>query len=292
MRSIQSLKNILIALMCVAQALASHEATGEESWVNIGTEAGLNGSVSAMAMDGNENLYAGGWFISAGGVAGTSRIAKWDGSTWSALGTGMNQEVLTLAFDNSTQLVAGGRFTLANGVTANKIARWDGSTWSALGTGMGSGEWDRVRAIAYDNLGHLYAAGEFTSAGGVPASNIAKWDGSAWAAMDAGIDNTVYALATDASNNVYVGGFFTTAGGEPAGNFAKWQIHADSPGVNFFDDFDPDYNPALWESFGGIVEANTYGQAAGSGSTGNSLWFGGNGSRFATTIPLDAGAGG
>lgn len=55
----------------------------------------------------------------------------------------------------------------------------------------------------------------------------------------------------------------------------------------FFDDFDPGIDVALWAQFGGAVAANTNGQAAGPGSTGNSLWFGGNGSRFATTQPVN-----
>jgi copper(I)-binding protein len=60
----------------------------------------------------------------------------------------------------------------------------------------------------------------------------------------------------------------------------------------FFDDFDPAQTPALWAQFGGSVEANSNGQAAGSGSTGNSLWFGGDGSRYATTQPIDSRTGG
>lgn len=262
------------------------------TWHALGDGMNHNGTVEALTVDTSGNLYAGGWFTSAGGVAGTSRIAKWDGNTWSALGTGMNQEVLALTFDHGGQLVAGGRFTLANGVTANKIARWNGSHWNALGSGIGTGEWDRVRTIACDDLGNLYAAGEFSSAGGVAASNIAKWDGSNWTALDSGLNQIAYTLATDAANNVYAGGIFTSAGGEAISNLAKWQVQSDDPILQFFDDFDPDYDPALWASFGAIAEANTHGQAAGPGSNGNSLWFGGNGSRFATTIPLDASAGG
>jgi hypothetical protein len=57
--------------------------------------------------------------------------------------------------------------------------------------------------------------------------------------------------------------------------------------TGFFDDFDPGIDAPLWSAFGGTVTANTIGQAAGSGSTGNSLHFAGTGSRFATTAPFD-----
>ncbi len=62
--------------------------------------------------------------------------------------------------------------------------------------------------------------------------------------------------------------------------------------VTFFDDFDPSQEPGLWEDLSGGAQANTYGQAAGSGSSGNSLWFGGEGSRHAMTLPLDTRSGG
>src|SRR5689334_24518190 len=39
----------------------------------------------------------------------------------------------------------------------------------------------------------LYVGGGFTNAGGVPASHIAKWDGSNWSALGGGLDNTVFA---------------------------------------------------------------------------------------------------
>ena len=43
--------------------------------------------VYALALSGT-NLYAGGYFTMAGGVV-VNNMAKWDGSAWSALGSGM-----------------------------------------------------------------------------------------------------------------------------------------------------------------------------------------------------------
>ena len=42
-----------------------------------------------------------------------NRIAKWDGSLWSALGSGVNGYVYDLAFDASGTVCAGGGFTTA-----------------------------------------------------------------------------------------------------------------------------------------------------------------------------------
>src|SRR5205085_9909936 len=89
------------------------------------------------------SLYAGGSFAMAGGVAGTPGIARWSGSTWSALGSGLNNTVMSLAtFDDlsgsGTELYVGGYFTAPVGGAANsavQIARWNGA-WSAVGSGM------------------------------------------------------------------------------------------------------------------------------------------------------------
>ena len=66
-------------------------ATGRGSWNHIcnGGAAGpasLNATVSALHKVGTV-LYAGGGFTIAGGDPNADRIAKWDGTAWSALGT-------------------------------------------------------------------------------------------------------------------------------------------------------------------------------------------------------------
>ena len=48
---------------------------------------GVDGEVNALAVDASGNLYAGGDFATAGGVT-VNRIAKWDGTSWSASGLG------------------------------------------------------------------------------------------------------------------------------------------------------------------------------------------------------------
>ena len=83
---------------------------------------GMNIDVNTLAVDASGNVYAGGAFTIAGGVT-ANRIAKWNGSAWSALGTGMNQSVDALAVDASGTLYAGGHFTTAGGVAANYIAK-------------------------------------------------------------------------------------------------------------------------------------------------------------------------
>ena len=64
--------------------------------------------------------------------------------------------------------------------------------------------------------------GDFTTAGGVSANRIAKWDGSSWSALSDGLNSVCYAIAIDSNDNVYAGGDFTTAGGVSANRIAKY----------------------------------------------------------------------
>jgi hypothetical protein len=182
----------------------------------------MNGLVFALAADADGHVYAAGRFSTAGGVP-ASRIAMWDGATWSALGSGITgfelDSVDALALDDNGVLYAGGDFSVAGGTAASGIAMWDGTTWSALDSGMDG----RVRALAVDGSGILYAAGSFSSAGGVAAANIAAWDGTNWSALGPGIGGSaVLAVTADEAGYVYVGGDFSTAGGGPAINLAVW----------------------------------------------------------------------
>jgi hypothetical protein len=77
--------------------------------------------VTSLACDSSGNVYAGGGFGSAGGVTAI-RIAKWNGTNWSALGSGMNKTVTSLAFDHSGNLYAGGFFTTAGTNVSTVIA--------------------------------------------------------------------------------------------------------------------------------------------------------------------------
>jgi hypothetical protein len=180
----------------------------------------------AFAVSGND-LYAGGRFRTAGGSPATN-IAKWNGSSWSPLGSGINGSVNGLAVSGS-DLYAGGSFRAAGGSPANRIAKWNGSSWSPLGSGMGGdGTFSpTVYALAVSGS-DLYAGGRFTTAGGSPANSIAKWNGITWSPLGSGMDGSVSALAVSGSD-LYAGGGFTTAGGSPANSIAKWNGISWSP---------------------------------------------------------------
>jgi hypothetical protein len=181
-----------------------------------GTRPRGNGYVYALAVLGT-NVYVGGEFDTAGGSPAKA-IAKWDGSTWTALGSGMAgisiPSVNALALSGS-DLYAGGCFTTAGGTPVNHVAKWNGTNWTNFGSGMN----DWVFALAVSGS-DVYAGGWFSTAGGRSANRIAKWNGSSWSPLGSGLNETVRALAVSGSD-LYAGGFFTAAGGKVSAYVAR-----------------------------------------------------------------------
>ena len=177
----------------------------------------------------SSDLYAAGNFNNAGGVP-ADRVARWDGASWSGLGSGTTGRVNALAvFDDGggPALYAGGRFLGAGGWTVNRIAKWDGVRWTPLAGGGLSGE---VFALAVFDDGSgpaLYAGGDFLSlqAGGVPARRIAKWDGTSWSEVGGGVGGPVLALEVLVSGGrpvLHIGGEFSLVGDLAVNNLAVW----------------------------------------------------------------------
>lgn len=207
-------------------ARTAEKAGCGDGWDDRFTMRGTDAQVTGLAVVGSD-LYLCGTF----NVAGTAhyRLARWDGTSWSDVGTGVNNQVTDLAVDG-TDLYAAGYLTLAGGVPVAGIARWDGTNWSALGTGITSGT---ISALAVWN-GDLYAAGSFTTAGGVAANRIARWDGTTWSPLADGLNGSVYALAADAGG-LYAAGTFTASGATTLNRIARWDGATWSPvgaGVN------------------------------------------------------------
>src|SRR5262245_52326581 len=166
-----------------------------------------------------DDLIAAGEFDEAGGVP-VSNIARWDGESWSSLGSGLPTFGLVEAMTvYNGQLIVAGTFATAGGVTVNNIARWNGASWQALGTPAGMN--GPVYGVAVYN-GELVAVGDFTTAGGVPANRIARWNGSQWQALGGGLNDGAYGMA-GLGGSLYVGGDFTLAGGVPqTKGVARW----------------------------------------------------------------------
>ena len=127
------------------------------NWITVGS--GIDGpdpgepvffpsgvGVFSLAVSGG-NLYAGGGFDTVGGAL-ASGVARWNGSSWSALGDGISGRVYAMTPSGSDLFVAGSFWT-AGDVAANNIAKWDGTNWSALGSGLSTTPPGTLHVVLY-----------------------------------------------------------------------------------------------------------------------------------------------
>lgn len=184
----------------------------------------ISAIVRALTALPNGDVVAGGDFVGAGGVICQS-VARWNGSSWFAMGTGMvyggfpfTAQVHALATLGNGDVVAAGRFLTAGGANASAIARWNGTSWSPIGGGING----LVECLRVLGNGDLIAAGNFGTAGGQPANCIARWDGVAWSALATGLNSDISALTELPSGDLVVAGSFTQAGTLLANYIARW----------------------------------------------------------------------
>jgi hypothetical protein len=220
------------------------------SWRSLGTGiAGVPPTanltyVGSMAVYAGELVVAGG-FVTAGGMP-MNGIARWNGTSWnpvSMVGAGINSGISCLTVHNN-ELYAGGSFTTLNGTPANLVAKWNpAGSWVALGNAIPGGGIDPVyrgsnftsssRVICLGSYaGELLVGGSFTSANAVPASCVARWNGTQWRALESGITSRdpsssgFFGLAVRSfhvhQGQLIVGGRFGFAGGLTVNNIARW----------------------------------------------------------------------
>lgn len=183
-----------------------------DGWDTSFTTNGVNGQVNAIVVDGSGNYYIGGNFTAVQGVPAAG-IAKWNGTTWSALGSGVNGPVYAIAVSGNEVYIGGDFNSPVTGGMARNVAKWDGSTWTPLGSGLGGGT-HIVKAVAVYN-GEAYFGGNFTTSDGSPFSWITKWNGTSF--QSAGnLVGDVKALA-QANGLLYAGGAIGLLGGTQIG---------------------------------------------------------------------------
>ena len=268
----------------------------DADWVSWNTGIpGADDTVFAVITDSANNLYVGGSFMSIGSVK-ASRVAKWNGSSWSALGKGVQGPVYALALLNGI-VYAGGDFPGASDdANAKFLAKWNGTAWSSVSKATDSfrGVDNVVRALVVNDMaGYIYVGGDFIKAGvdtankQQTASCLARWDSNTekWTPLadviknGEGVSGRVYALAYDKNTNIlYAGGNFTHAGwtGNTATstdvkNVARWVNEREWKTLN---------NPSLPTLYGvnGIVRALAV-------DTNSQVYVGGNFTMVGSTGP-------
>lgn len=182
--------------------IAKWQQVGDQmQWFPLGspTNPGIPAGGGVYAMEVYDSgsgpvLYVAGFFPEVASGSGTltvNHIAKWNGTSFSRLGSALSPGVnggaiYTLkVFDEDDagplppKLYVGGSFLHAgNLASVNRIVSFDGTNWGRLDAGMDNfvealEVWDDD--ASGPNLPGLYAGGGFLTAGATSARRVAKW---------------------------------------------------------------------------------------------------------------------
>lgn len=191
-------------------------------------------------------LVVGGTFTSARNNPNTSltttNIAVWNGTAWSALGTGLSgaadgtvgvQSLEEVDFGAGRALYAGGDFSVAG---VSDIAVWNGTSWASVGFSGAVGGWIRNLLTFDDGTGPaLYAGGNFSSLGALGTTHIARWDGTTWSSVGGGIPlriDRLIAFDADGPGGNPARLLTIRGGGLNTWDGQAWSGEIDIPGTN------------------------------------------------------------
>ena len=224
------------------------------AWSALG--AGTGGRINALAvvppgLSGAGDVIVGGEFLSAGGVTGRNRVARYSPATntWSALGTGVNDGIVSAlaiipsGLTGAGDIFIGGSFSGAGTVgSAFGVVRFtpSTSTWAPVGLPAGvriGGTGGTVNALAVvpagaPNAGDLIVGGRFDTTGGVGGrNNVARYTRATdtWSGIGSGTNGLVTSLTTfpsghPAAGQIVVGGTFTNVGGVAVNNIGRLNL--------------------------------------------------------------------
>lgn len=165
-------------------------------WYGLG--GGTNGRVAELLRLQNGDLIVAGEFSVAGGTV-TSQVARWNGSTYSALGSGVIGQV-TSAIEFEGDIYLGGSF----GQGSADLARWTGSAW-VLSSAFSS-KLPYVSDLHVHN-GVLYAAGATTGFAGT-SYEVKRLVGGAWEMVGQQLNGEIRAMESF-DGTLVCGGAFT-----------------------------------------------------------------------------------
>ncbi|MBX3377693.1 MAG: hypothetical protein KF678_11905 [Phycisphaeraceae bacterium] len=206
-------------------------------WDSLGSTASPN-EVYCMAelpTAHGPNLVVAGYFPDFEGFRGR-HIVRWNGQQWFNMGNvpGSARVMITWDDGNGPALYIGWTPEESQPPLVREgIARWTGATWASVGGGLyqaiSNGGSARDMVVFDDGTGPaLFVLGRFDCAGGpngIPARNIAKWDGQQWHALGAGVGGFPdhLAVADDGRGpSLFVSGDFSFCGGGQVGRICQW----------------------------------------------------------------------
>ncbi len=230
------------------------------SWMpSIFAQASINclGVRTSLAVGGSDTLYAAGSFTTIGGTAAT-RIAATSGGvgfSWSSVAgglpatcnailvrsfglTGTAIAVLLSSTTTPVMQLSGGSFVAMGNADLESLTfyggayhaasmatnddacqRYDGTQWVPV---RGPGIVGEVRALT--RLGDdMVVGGTFTTISGTAVNHVARWDGTTFSPLGAGLTGvSVDSLLTLANGDVVAGGVFLQSGPTALNHVGRW----------------------------------------------------------------------
>jgi trimeric autotransporter adhesin len=197
-------------LLAAGSAVARLTTTSWQ-WLGAASTAGAEAIVELP----NGDVVVGGGFTSFGGIA-AQRAARWNGSAWSAMGSGPSATapVISLtAWPDGRVFAGGGDLT-----GAGFFAGWSGLEWHAVAAGFDA----RVDAVLAARDGSTWFGGSFRTVAGRAANRLARRSAAGWQTFGAGTNQGVLAIAELPNGDIVIGGSFVSIDGTAANRIARW----------------------------------------------------------------------
>ncbi|MBL9078386.1 MAG: hypothetical protein JNL08_12825 [Planctomycetes bacterium] len=222
-------------------------------WATLGS--GMTGTVNELRATASGDLLAAGFFTTAGGVA-CSGVARWRAGAWQPVGTGPGGFPVHVIETDQGHVVATGFFS--GGI--HNVASCVAGVWSYATTDVNPGvpalaklvdgtvllsgssgiyAWTPTGLLGFAGLpapttaicalrgGGFVAAGSWAQIGGQAVGYIARWNGTAWQPLGAGLDFSfpfplVSSIVELPDGDLVIGGSFPAASGVVCNNIARW----------------------------------------------------------------------
>ncbi|MGH8022195.1 MAG: beta strand repeat-containing protein, partial [Limisphaerales bacterium] len=194
--------------------------------------ASFNGAVSALALQTNGELLAGGAFTLADGlpreyIARLMTNGALDTTFSSYLPTaGANAPVQAIAVENSGLILVGGIFTNFNNAPAHYVTRLNANGSTDTGFNPGAAANNPVYAIAQTFVGgqsRIILGGSFTAFNGSQENGLVQLyeGGGVDPGFNASANATVWSMVVQTNGQVLIGGDFTNVDGVAVNHIAR-----------------------------------------------------------------------
>ncbi|MFN0241392.1 MAG: hypothetical protein ACKVWV_00710 [Planctomycetota bacterium] len=208
------------------------------SWSTLPAIPGIGTSGAAVVRTLEVLDLGAGPALYAGGRLNTfdpDAIARWDGTTWTFIGSPISGSVYALAaFDDGfgPALYAGGIFDVFDSPLVSNFAKWNGFVWSKPDPAIDfNGGVYALEVLDHVQGPNLYLGGNFGAVGIIPPTySVARFNGQLLSGLLGGTESNGYVNAllafdvdTNGTEDLVVGGSFDQAGSTSSSRLATWR---------------------------------------------------------------------